>query len=52
MHAETYLYLLHGGRANVQAIGVSHYKGPCPELCWPFFTGRGFNNIWWFGFVR
>jgi RHS repeat-associated protein len=52
MHAETYLYLLNGGRANVSAIGVSHWKGPCPELCRPFFTDRSFDSIWWFGFVK
>ena len=51
-HAETYLYSLFGGDANVQAIGVSHWKGPCPELCRPFFNDQGFSNVWWFGFVR
>lgn len=51
MHAEAYLYLSNGGRANVQAIGVSHYRGPCTDLCLPFFVERGYNNIWWFGYV-
>lgn len=58
MHAETYLYLLNGGRANVWAIGVSHHREPCnipgrPSR-WRYFVAiTNYRNIWWFdGFVR
>jgi RHS repeat-associated protein len=51
-HAETYLYQSYGGASgNIQAIGVSHYTGPCPP-CAGFFTSQKYFNVWWYGWMN
>jgi Pretoxin HINT domain len=44
MHAERYLYELFGG--NLDAIGISNAKGPCPS-CINYFSGQGYWNIFY-----
>jgi hypothetical protein len=46
-HPDSFIYNQLVGREGFQAIGVSHWKGPCPELCRPFFREQGFSNVFW-----
>jgi hypothetical protein len=46
-HADTYLYDAFGHRDGFQAIGLSHYKGPCKDICKPYFIDQGFFNVFW-----
>jgi hypothetical protein len=46
-HPDTHLYERFSGYEGFQAIGISHWRGPCPELCRPFFRRRSFPNVYW-----
>jgi hypothetical protein len=35
------------GSQNVRVLGVSHYDGPCFEICRPELARRNFKNVWW-----
>ena len=47
-HAEKFLYEYLNSQPT--HIGISHRKGPCPEICKPFFENLGveikYNNDW------
>jgi hypothetical protein len=46
-HAEMHLFNQFSSAEGFQAIGVSHYRGPCAEICQPFFQRQGFANLFW-----
>lgn len=46
-HPERFLYDRFHTADGFHAIGVSHYKGPCPDDCRPYFLSVGFCNIYW-----
>jgi hypothetical protein len=45
-HAETFLHRMYRDFDNFEAIGVSHWKGPCPP-CRVEFNQRNFANVFW-----
>lgn len=48
-HAERTLF--EKFRGVIEAIGISHWDGPCRRQCRPFFQREQWFNIFWYGWV-
>ena len=44
-HAEVFLYKKLKDLPDFNGIGVSHYAGPCKNVCRPFFKGASFAKV-------
>jgi RHS repeat-associated protein len=45
-HPDTFLYAEYSKTEGFEAIGVSHYRGPC-RSCELYFDKRGFGDVYW-----
>ena len=43
-HAEKSLHILY---PTVHTIGITHFGGPCKEICLPYFARNSYHNIWY-----